>query len=165
MKKTCYIVLMTALALINVGCSSNPQNADKGPSSAVAGNSRTSALDNDPSVKKMKVRLTVYWANGKGTDRWSRKMQSSTGEQLVSSKSAAVDPKVITYGSKIIVPEIGHEFVAMDTGSAVISRKASRRDGNRCPVVDIFFKDKNEALKWASNNPSYVTVYINTPEG
>src|SRR5690606_4918834 len=51
--------------------------------------------------KTFTVTLTTYWAVGKGSDYWTRKRISSTGQRLVPGVSVAADPRVIPYGSII----------------------------------------------------------------
>jgi 3D (Asp-Asp-Asp) domain-containing protein len=112
------------------------------------------------SSEMMTVRVTVYWKNGEGTDYYTKKGISSTGRRLVNKKSAAVDPKVIPYGSKIILPQAGKELLAIDTGSAVKNRTAAKKLGRDVPVVDIFFDNKSEALNFAKNNPMFMKALI-----
>jgi 3D (Asp-Asp-Asp) domain-containing protein len=117
--------------------------------------------------KKMLARVTVYWAHGSGTDKWSAKKQSSTGTRLECGQHAAVDPKVIPYGSKLEVQKYGREVVvkAVDTGSAVKKRKAAiamakNDQQKKAPVIDLFFEKKSDALHYAKNNPPYQWVEV-----
>ena len=106
--------------------------------------------------KEIKVRITAYWAKGGDTDSWSAKRQSSTGATLKPNISVAVDPRIIPYFSRIYIPNLGFR-IAHDTGTAVINKKAS---GGKYPVIDIFFLNKKDALKFANNNPKIVKVKI-----
>ena len=78
----------------------------------------------------------------------------------------AVDPRRIPYGSKVVF--VDGVFTAVDTGGAVISRKAARRAG-RTPaernalVVDRFFETKRQALSWANAHPAFMTVQVIPP--
>src|SRR5881409_2456206 len=86
------------------------------------------------------ARVTSYWA-GEGPKH------ASTGRRLRAGH-CAVDPKKIPYGSKVLFPD--GPCVAVDTGPAVIDRKAARLSGrNRCErgalVVDRFFETKAAA--------------------
>jgi len=99
-------------------------------------------------AKTMLVTVTFYWAEGSGTDCWSRAGKSSTGERLREGRSAAVDPKIIPYGSELQIEGVGKR-VAHDTGSDVIGRKASRNRGCSVPVIDVFFQNKKDALQFA----------------
>jgi len=83
-------------------------------------------------VKKMKVRITGYWP---GEDEWSSRYQSSTGTRLRAGRHCAVDPDIIPLWSKIRVMGAKRAGVAVDTGTAVKSKKASK---GRMPVVDVF---------------------------
>ncbi len=115
-------------------------------------------------VREMDVRVTVYWQHGSGTDAWTASGKSSTGRPLRCRQTAAVDPSVIPYGSKILLPEAGKFLEAVDTGSAVKSRKAARAMGRNVPVVDVFFESKDEALEWAHNNPHFMRAYVVAPK-
>jgi len=113
-------------------------------------------VKNNTFKKEIKVRITAYWARGGDTDGWSAKRQSSTGATLKPNVSVAVDPRIIPYFSRIYIPNLGFR-IAHDTGTAVINKKAS---GGKYPVIDIFFLNKKDALKFANNNPKIVKVKI-----
>jgi 3D (Asp-Asp-Asp) domain-containing protein len=103
-------------------------------------------------TKKIKVRLTAYWV---GQDPDTSRFKSSTGYTLKSGKSCAVDPRIIPYGSTVVVE--GKEFKAIDTGSAVVAKKAS---GGKLPIVDLFFKTEKQALLALNNMPKHTWVEI-----
>lgn len=107
--------------------------------------------------KETTVRLTVYW---KSEDGWTRRGFTSTGGPLISYKTVAVDPKIFPYGSKIKLPELGLETVAWDTGSAVKSRKASKKMGRDDPVVDLYIENKKEALQFVKKNPYFTKAQL-----
>lgn len=120
--------------------------------------------------KRMLARITVYWAYGSGTDHWSAKKQSSTGTKLQCGEHAAVDPKVIPYGSKLEVQKNGQDLLvkAVDTGSAVKKRKAAiamakNQEQRKAPVIDLFFEKKSDALHYAKSNPPYQWVDVHLP--
>ena len=78
----------------------------------------------------------------------------------------AVDPKKIPYGSKIILGE--EELIAVDTGPAVVSRKAARLSGrNRgereALVVDRYFETRSQALAWEKSHPHFMQIQIVAP--
>jgi 3D (Asp-Asp-Asp) domain-containing protein len=113
------------------------------------------------------ARVTVYWASGGGgSDRWTRRHVCSTGARLQAGH-CAVDPRHIPYGSKVILPDA--TLVAVDTGSAVVSRKAARRSGRTANersalVIDRFFETKQQALSWARRNPYFMFVRVSMPD-
>ncbi|HKP92534.1 MAG TPA: 3D domain-containing protein [Chthoniobacterales bacterium] len=113
------------------------------------------------------ARVTVYWAKGgSGSDRWTRRHICSTGARLRVGH-CAVDPRRIPYGSRVTLPDA--TLVAVDTGSAVRSRKAARRLGRNSVergalVIDRFFETKQEALSWARRNPYFMFVRVSSPE-
>jgi 3D (Asp-Asp-Asp) domain-containing protein len=112
------------------------------------------------------ARVTVYWASGGGgSDRWSRRHICSTGARLRAGH-CAVDPRRIPYGSKVMLPD--GPLLAVDTGSAVVSRKAARRSGRTASersalVIDRFFETKQQALSWANRNPYFMLVQVSPP--
>ncbi|NJK91965.1 MAG: hypothetical protein HC904_09150 [Blastochloris sp.] len=109
--------------------------------------------------KTFTVTLTTYWARGRGSDYWTRKYTSATGQKLVAGVSVAADPKVIPYGSIIEIEGLGRRVVK-DTGSHVIKRVASHRRGVSYPVIDLFFESREEALAFARKNPSFAQVKV-----
>jgi hypothetical protein len=106
------------------------------------------------------ARVTVYW-HGDGSGDHA----SSNGARLHESH-CAVDPKKIPYGSKVVFPDA--TCVAVDTGSDVVNRKATRLSGGHpaernAIVMDRFFDTKQKALAWAKAHPHFMTVRIVTP--
>jgi 3D (Asp-Asp-Asp) domain-containing protein len=104
------------------------------------------------------ARVTSYWA-GEGSK------YASTGRRLRSGH-CAVDPKRIPYGSKVVFPD--RACTAVDTGPAVISRKAARLCGRtarqlQAIVVDRFFETKREAIAWTNAHPHFMTLQIVRP--
>ena len=79
----------------------------------------------------------------------------------------AVDPKLIPYGSLLQIPGMGN-YVAVDTGSAVISRQAAVGSARTAAernalVVDLFFESRAEAEDFAAHGPAYVAVSWSRP--
>lgn len=103
-------------------------------------------------AKRMKVRITGYWP---GEDEWSTRYQSSTGTKLRAGRHCAVDPDIIPLWSKIKILNGKREWVAVDTGTAVKSKKASK---GRMPVVDVFAA--SEAQFNAMRLPKVATVEV-----
>lgn len=107
------------------------------------------------------ARITVYW-HGEGSGEHA----SWDGTRLRNGH-CAVDPKKIPYGSKVVFRDA--ECVAVDTGPAVVNRKAARSCGRSAVernaiVIDRFFDTKREALAWSKANPHFMTVQIQTPD-
>jgi 3D (Asp-Asp-Asp) domain-containing protein len=107
------------------------------------------------------ARITGYWrAEGCGeVGGWS-------GTRLQPG-DCAVDPKRIPFGSKIIFPD--KECLAVDTGSAVVSRKSARYCGHTAAeknaiVIDRFFETKADAVAWTNAHPQFITVRVVVPE-
>lgn len=96
------------------------------------------------------ARVTYYWGC----------TNTSTGNRPVSGKTIAVDPKIIPYGSKVIIPQMGKTFIAHDTGSAVKSRLASRKHGRNNIVVDIFCYSEAQAQQYIKKYPMFMPIKI-----
>lgn len=109
--------------------------------------------------KTFTVTLTTYWAQGAGSDYWTRKKISSTGQKLVPGVSVAADPRVIPYGSIIDIKGVGRRVVK-DTGAHVVRRVASQRRGVNYPVIDLFFERREDALRFARSNPAFAEVKV-----
>jgi 3D (Asp-Asp-Asp) domain-containing protein len=78
----------------------------------------------------------------------------------------AVDPKKIPYGSRIQLGD--EELVAVDTGPAVVSRKAARLSGRNAAernavVIDRYFETKSQAVAWEKSHPHFMKVRVLTP--
>ena len=104
------------------------------------------------------ARVTSYWA-GEGPK------YASTGRRLCAGH-CAVDPKRIPFGSKVVFPD--RACTAVDTGPAVISRKAARLCGRtasqlKAIVVDRFFETKREAMAWTNAHPHFMTLQVIWP--
>jgi len=107
------------------------------------------------------ARVTVYWP-GEG----SGKSAAWNGAQL-REDHCAVDPKKIPYGSKVTFGD--GECMAVDSGPAVVKRKAARSCGRTTAernaiVIDRFFYTKEKALAWESTHPHFMMVRVLTAE-
>jgi hypothetical protein len=106
------------------------------------------------------VRVTTYW-------REEGQSRAAYNGSKLREGHCAVDPKKIPYGSKVILP--GDELIAVDTGPAVVSRKAARLCGRTSAerdavVVDRYFETKAMALAWEKSHPHFMTARIVPPE-
>ena len=104
------------------------------------------------------ARVTSYWAG-------EAPKYASTGRRLRAGH-CAVDPNRIPYGSKVVFPD--RACTAVDTGPAVVSRKAARACGRTASqrnaiVVDRFFETKREAVAWTNANPHFMTLQVFRP--
>src|SRR5256885_963450 len=104
------------------------------------------------------ARVTSYWAS-----EGSR--FASTGGRLRSGH-CAVDPNRIPYGSKVVFPDA--ICTAVDTGTAVVSRKAPRLCGRtasqlKAIVVDRFFETKREAETWTNAQSTIMMLRVVPP--
>jgi 3D (Asp-Asp-Asp) domain-containing protein len=106
------------------------------------------------------VRVTSYWANEGTSGEYA-----STGGRLRPGH-CAVDPKRIPYGSKVVFPD--GVCTAVDTGPAVVNRKAARLCGRtasqlKAIVVDRFFETKREAMAWTNAHSEFMTLQLVPP--
>src|SRR2546423_10344843 len=105
------------------------------------------------------VRVTTYW-------REEGQLRAASNGTRLRNGHCAVDPKKIPYGSKILLGS--EELSAVDTGPAVVSRKAARLSGrNRAEkeamVVDRYFETKSQAMAWEKSHPHFMKIQIVTP--
>jgi len=125
-------------------------------------------VDDAPPVKatakERLARVTAYWA-GEG-DYYTGKCISATGVRLHDGH-CAVDPNIIPYGSVVEIAGVG-KYLAVDTGSAVISRTAAREGGHTSAernaiVIDLFFANRGEGERFAAAASKYVSIKWWTP--
>jgi 3D (Asp-Asp-Asp) domain-containing protein len=110
------------------------------------------------------ARVTAYWA-AEG-DYYTERCISATGVRLHDGH-CAVDPNIIPYGSVVEIAGVG-KFLAVDTGSAVISRTAAKEGGHTSAernalVIDVFFENRKEGEKFAALASKFVSVSWWTP--
>jgi 3D (Asp-Asp-Asp) domain-containing protein len=111
------------------------------------------------SEQSLLARITVYWP-GEGQLR-----ACSNGARLRAGH-CAVDPKRIPFGSRVLFPDAA--CLAVDSGPAVVSRKAARAVGHTASqrsaiVIDRFFESKEAALSWERSHPHFMTVRVVAP--
>jgi 3D (Asp-Asp-Asp) domain-containing protein len=107
------------------------------------------------------ARVTVYW-HGQGSGA-----HAAWNGAPLRDGHCAVDPKKIPYGSHVVFHDA--ECVAVDSGPAVVNRKAARSCGRSAAernaiVIDRFFDTKQKALAWAKANPHFMVVQVRTPD-
>ena len=71
--------------------------------------------------------------------------KTATGVRPTAGRTIAVDPRVIPYGSKVIIN--GNTYIAEDCGGAIKSNK-----------VDIFFDTHQEAIEWGIQTVEAVVI-------
>jgi len=122
---------------------------------------------NEDGTYQMDVRVTGYSPDEPTSDPDTRAglaSQTNTYGKLRQGYSVAVDPKVIPYGSRISIPGLGDNFVAMDTGGAVKSRQASKKTGGQ-PVIDVYFDSYSQQLQFERTNKPVLAAKIYPPDG
>ena len=105
------------------------------------------------------ARLTAYWASE--GDYYTSHGVSATGIHLHGGH-CAVDPRIIPYGSVVEIAGVG-KYLAVDTGSAVISREAAREaahtgEERSALVIDLYFENEHDGEKFAANGPKYAAI-------
>jgi 3D (Asp-Asp-Asp) domain-containing protein len=111
------------------------------------------------SVETRLARVTFYWS--KEGDYYTSRRMSATGVRLQDGHGA-VDPKVIPYGSVVKIPGMG-EFVAVDTGSAIVSRRAAREAGRNpdeknALVVDVYCSNASKARVLGASAQEFAVI-------
>ena len=104
------------------------------------------------------ARITAYWP---GEDRYTSRKQSATGARLRNG-FCAVDSRIIPYGSVVTIPGVG-SYVAMDTGTAVINRKAAKESGHNSEersalVIDLYFPSRRAGELFGREGPKFAMV-------
>lgn len=110
------------------------------------------------------ARLTAYWS-GEG-DYYTRHHISSTGIHLHKGH-CAVDPHIIPYGSIVTIEGLG-SYLAVDTGTAVVSRQAARESGHTrversALVIDLYFENRREGERFAAKGPKFASITWSKP--
>jgi 3D (Asp-Asp-Asp) domain-containing protein len=110
------------------------------------------------------ARVTAYWS-GEG-DYYTRHHLSSTGIYLHQGH-CAVDPSIIPYGSVVKIDGLG-SYLAVDTGTAVVSRRAARESGHTraqraALVIDLYFESRREGEQFAANGPKFASITWSKP--
>ena len=89
--------------------------------------------------------LTCYNADEDQFGRVTAKPNGDGKFLAIQGITIAVDPRLIPFGSKVLIPELKDFsknkdgiFLAHDTGSAVKAKLASIRRGVDYPVIDVF---------------------------
>src|SRR5205823_12497189 len=102
------------------------------------------------------ARVTSYW-------REEGQLRAAWNGARLRNGHCAVDPKKIPYGSRIQLGD--EELIAVDTGPAVVSRKAARLSGHNeaernAVVIDRFFDTKSQAVAWEKAHPHFMKVRV-----
>ena len=105
------------------------------------------------------ARVTTYW-------REEGQFRAAWNGARLRNGHCAVDPKKIRYGSTILLGD--EELVAVDTGPAVVNRKAARRSGQNeaernAIVIDRYFETKSQAVAWQKSHPHFMKVRVLSP--
>jgi hypothetical protein len=105
------------------------------------------------------ARVTTYW-------REEGEFRAAWNGARLRNGHCAVDPKKIPYGSRIQLGD--EELIAVDTGPAVVSRKAARLSGRNAAernavVVDRYFETKSQALAWEKSHPHFMKMRVLSP--
>lgn len=115
----------------------------------IAATTPTMAAEEDGSwVSLGTYKLTAYCNCRKCCGKWAGG-PTSTGTTPEAGRTIAVDPKVIPYGSHILID--GTEYIAEDCGSGI---KGAR--------IDVFHDSHSAALEFGVQNKE---VFIWTPDG
>ena len=106
------------------------------------------------------ARVTTYW-------REEGQLRAAWNGARLRNGHCAVDPKKIPYGSRIKLAE--EELIAVDTGPAVVSRKAARVSGRNAAernavVVDRYFETKSQAVAWEKSHPHFMKMRVLGPK-
>jgi 3D (Asp-Asp-Asp) domain-containing protein len=117
----------------------------------------SNACDSNSSQGRL-ARITAYWP---GEDYYTTHKRSATGIRLRDGY-CAVDSSIIPYGSVVKIPGVG-DYLAVDTGTAVISRKAARESGHNreernALVVDLYFASRRAGELFSEFGPKFAMI-------
>ena len=104
------------------------------------------------------ARITAYWP---GEDYYTSHRRSATGVRLRDGY-CAVDSRIIPYGSVVTIPGVG-QYIAVDTGTAVITRKAAKESGHNAEersalVIDLFFASRRAGELFTREGPKFAMI-------
>jgi 3D (Asp-Asp-Asp) domain-containing protein len=145
--------------------SDKPTSSSRPTSISVASSRGTSSSHSSHSTAgEHLARVTAYWA-GEG-DYYTGKCMSSTGIHLHNGH-CAVDPRIIPYGSTVDIAGVG-KYLAVDTGSAVISREAAKEcartpEERNALVIDVFFESRRDGERFANSGLKYAAITWTSP--
>lgn len=94
-------------------------------------------VENEPEPNIMEVTATAYCPCKECSDEWGNK--TSTGAIAKEGRTIAVDPKIIPYGTEVIID--GHTYYAEDCGGLI--------KGN---MIDIYFDSHEKTELWGRKN-------------
>jgi 3D (Asp-Asp-Asp) domain-containing protein len=125
---------------------------------------RSHSCDSDKVEGGRLARLTAYWS-GEG-DYYTGRGLSSTGIHLHNGH-CAVDPRIIPYGSVVTIDGLG-KYLAVDTGSAVISREAAKETGHNAEeraalVIDIYFESRADGERFSAGRAKFAKISWSSP--
>ena len=105
------------------------------------------------------ARVTTYW-------REEGQLRAAWNGARLRNGHCAVDTKKIPYGSRIQLGD--EELTAVDTGPAVVSRKAARLLGRNAAernavVIDRYFETKSQAEVWEKSHPHFMKMHVLSP--
>jgi len=121
-------------------------------------NPQASDLDDGQGGQGRLARITAYWP---GEDYYTTHRRSATGVRLRDGY-CAVDARIIPYGSVVTIPGVG-QYLAVDTGTAVISRKAAKESGHNAEersalVIDLYFASRRAGELFSRVGPKFAMV-------
>jgi len=156
MRTTIFIYLVLLLLLspaAHAGTYSSKSNFSK----AAHPNGGDSSTGPDTTQGRL-ARVTAYWP---GEDYYTNHRLSATGVRLRDGY-CAVDSSIIPYGSVVQIPGVGR-YVAVDTGTAVISRKAAKESGHNpqersALVIDLYFASRKAGELFSREGPKFAMV-------
>jgi len=104
------------------------------------------------------ARITAYWP---GEDHYTNHKLSATGVRLRDGY-CAVDSSIIPYGSVVKIPGVG-DYIAVDTGTAVITRKAAKESGHtraerNALVIDLYFASRRAGELFSEVGPKFAMI-------
>jgi 3D (Asp-Asp-Asp) domain-containing protein len=158
------VVMLCPTARAECRCVSSKANFSKTTTHFTTDSSSDSdSTSNVPEGQGRLARVTAYWP---GEDYYTNHKMSATGVRLHDGV-CAVDSSIIPYGSVVQIPGVG-KYLAMDTGTAVISRKAAKESGHNreernALVVDLYFASRKAGELFSEQGPKFAMIAWQQP--
>lgn len=129
-----YGTIATATIICLCVCASEAKIESQPTTTTTTISTTTTNTTTTTSLKKMTVVATAYCPCKECSGEYGRR--TSTGKIAKECRTIAVDPKVIPYGTAVIID--GNTYIAEDCGGAI-------KGGNK---IDIFFNSHEEVEKF-----------------
>jgi len=107
----------------------------------------------------IKARITYYCAE----EPFGSHVAQANVKKATPNHTVAAHPN-FKFGTHIIIPKLGHEYIVEDRGPAVTRKTAAGGKKDSKYVFDIFCKNRAEMKKLARTMPEYMEIIVKRSE-